>query len=76
MTRHGQPRWPDSTRSPSGFPNGPTSRRGKQRLDDLGQPHGGIVTGHKGWAIVGLHDPDGIEVRLYTLTNHHLGIPS
>ena len=36
------------------------------RLDDLGQAHGGVVTGHKGGSVlVGLHDPDGIEVRLY-----------
>src|SRR5450432_1149011 len=35
----------------------------KQRLDDLAEPHGGIVTGHVGWVIIGLHDPDGIEVR-------------
>jgi catechol 2,3-dioxygenase-like lactoylglutathione lyase family enzyme len=48
----------------------------KQRLDDLGQPHGGVVTGHQGWAIVGLHDPDGLEVRLYTLEEHKLGGPS
>ena len=35
-------------------------------LDDLGEPHGGLVTGHKGGAVlVGLHDPDGIEIRLY-----------
>jgi catechol 2,3-dioxygenase-like lactoylglutathione lyase family enzyme len=38
----------------------------RQRLDDLGQAHGGIVTGHRGGAVlVGLHDPDGIEIRLY-----------
>jgi catechol 2,3-dioxygenase-like lactoylglutathione lyase family enzyme len=38
----------------------------RQRLDDLGQPHGGIVTGHKGGSVlVGLRDPDGIEIRLY-----------
>lgn len=38
----------------------------KQRLDELGQPHGGVVTGHKGGSVlVGLHDPDGIEIRLY-----------
>ena len=38
----------------------------RHRLDDLGQPHGGIVTGHKGGSVlVGLHDPDGIEIRLY-----------
>ncbi len=40
------------------------------RLDRLGEPHGGIVTGHQGWALVGLHDPDGIEVRLYTQERH------
>ena len=38
----------------------------EQRLNDLGAPHGGIITGHAGWVIVGLHDPDGIEIRLYT----------
>ena len=38
----------------------------RRRLDDLGQPHGGVVTGHKGGAVlIGLHDPDGIEIRLY-----------
>ncbi|GAA3341060.1 VOC family protein [Amorphoplanes nipponensis] len=36
------------------------------RLDELGQPHGGVVAGHRGGAVlVGLHDPDGIEIRLY-----------
>jgi catechol 2,3-dioxygenase-like lactoylglutathione lyase family enzyme len=35
-------------------------------LDALQQKHGGVVTGHQGGAVlVGLHDPDGIEVRLY-----------
>ncbi|GIJ72243.1 VOC family protein [Virgisporangium ochraceum] len=37
-----------------------------RRLEDLGQPHGGVVTGHRGGSVlVGLHDPDGIEIRLY-----------
>ncbi|MEV6304287.1 VOC family protein [Actinoplanes sp. NPDC051861] len=37
-----------------------------RRLDELGQPHGGVVTGHRGGSVlVGLHDPDGIEIRLY-----------
>ena len=36
------------------------------KLDDLRQPHGGVVTGHRGGSVlVGLHDPDGIEIRLY-----------
>ncbi|GII30251.1 VOC family protein [Planotetraspora mira] len=37
----------------------------KRRLDDLAEPHGGIVTGHAGHVLIGLHDPDGIEIRLY-----------
>ncbi|MBL7501859.1 VOC family protein [Frankia sp. CNm7] len=35
-------------------------------LAALGQEHGGLVTGHRGGTVlVGLHDPDGIEIRLY-----------
>jgi catechol 2,3-dioxygenase-like lactoylglutathione lyase family enzyme len=38
----------------------------RARLDEAGVPHGGIVTGHGGGAVlIGLHDPDGIEIRLY-----------
>jgi catechol 2,3-dioxygenase-like lactoylglutathione lyase family enzyme len=38
----------------------------RRRLDELNQPHGGVVTGHSGGAVlIGLHDPDGIEIRLY-----------
>jgi catechol 2,3-dioxygenase-like lactoylglutathione lyase family enzyme len=38
----------------------------RRRLDELGQPHGGVVTGHRGGSVlIGLHDPDGIEIRLY-----------
>ncbi|WP_188195941.1 VOC family protein [Nonomuraea sp. SYSU D8015] len=40
----------------------------QQRLEDLGEPHGGIVTGHVGQVLVGLHDPDGIEIRFYQPT--------
>ncbi|MEV0568541.1 hypothetical protein [Dactylosporangium sp. NPDC050588] len=33
---------------------------------ELGRPHGGVVTGHPGGSVLaGLHDPDGIEIRLY-----------
>jgi catechol 2,3-dioxygenase-like lactoylglutathione lyase family enzyme len=36
------------------------------RLDDLDESHSGVVTGHNGGSVlVGLHDPDGIEIRLY-----------
>ncbi len=35
-------------------------------LDSIDQQHGGIVTGHHGGSVlVGLHDPDGVEIRLY-----------
>ena len=35
-------------------------------LDEAGQSHAGVITGHRGGAVlVGLHDPDGIEIRLY-----------
>jgi catechol 2,3-dioxygenase-like lactoylglutathione lyase family enzyme len=37
----------------------------QQRLADLGESHHGIVEGHAGQVLVGLHDPDGIEIRLY-----------
>jgi catechol 2,3-dioxygenase-like lactoylglutathione lyase family enzyme len=49
----------------------PTSREvasWMQRLDAAGVPHGGIVTGHAGSSVlVGLRDPDGLEIRLYAL---------
>lgn len=47
----------------------------QRRLDDLEEPHGGIVSGHQGSVLVGMHDPDGIEVRLYTLENHDAESP-
>jgi len=35
-------------------------------LAAIDQKHGGIVTGHEGGTVlIGLHDPDGIEIRLY-----------
>jgi catechol-2,3-dioxygenase len=38
----------------------------RRHLDELRQPHGGVVTGHKGGSVlIGLHDPDGVEIRLY-----------
>ncbi|GAC1520287.1 MAG: VOC family protein [Chloroflexota bacterium] len=37
-----------------------------EHLDAEGIEHGPVMNGHIGW-VVGFHDPDGIEVRLYTL---------
>jgi catechol-2,3-dioxygenase len=45
----------------------------RRRLDDLGRAHGGVVQGHQGWALIGLTDPDGLEIRLYTLQRHDGG---
>ena len=34
-------------------------------LDALGVPHGPVMHGHQG-DVVAVHDPDGIQIRLYT----------
>jgi catechol 2,3-dioxygenase-like lactoylglutathione lyase family enzyme len=64
---------PDRAKALSGFdavallvPTREAVHAWKARLDEAGEPHGGIVTGHRGGAVlVGLRDPDGIEIRLY-----------
>ena len=38
-----------------------------ERLDQQGVVHQPIAKTHAGWIVTGIHDPDGIEVRLYTL---------
>jgi catechol 2,3-dioxygenase-like lactoylglutathione lyase family enzyme len=65
---------PDRAKAMSGFdpiaigvPTDADVERWRDRLTELGEPHGGIVTGHLGPVLVGLRDPDGIEVRLYTM---------
>lgn len=51
-----------------GVPTGDEVAAWRDRLDELGAAHGGIVRGHLGASVlVGLHDPDGIEIRLYAL---------
>jgi catechol 2,3-dioxygenase-like lactoylglutathione lyase family enzyme len=39
-------------------------------LDALGVAHSRVSKGHVGWLIGELTDPDGIEIRLYTLASH------
>lgn len=64
---------PDRARTLAGFdavallvPSRDDVRRWSDRLDELGEPHGGLVQGHHGGAVlVGLQDPDEIEIRLY-----------
>ena len=63
---------PDRARALSGFdavallvPTRDDIQRWSTALVDLGQDHE-VVQGHRGGAvIVGLRDPDGIEIRLY-----------
>jgi catechol 2,3-dioxygenase-like lactoylglutathione lyase family enzyme len=37
-----------------------------RRLERLGESHGGVHPAYYGHVLVGLHDPDGIEIRIYT----------
>ncbi len=43
-----------------------------RRLDDLGESHAGVHRAGLGWILPLLHDPDGHEVRFYTM-EHHTG---
>lgn len=64
---------PDRAKALSGFdalalqvPTREDVHAWKAALDEAGEPHGGIVTGHRGGTVlIGLHDPDGTEIRLY-----------
>ncbi|GII64215.1 glyoxalase [Sphaerisporangium krabiense] len=50
-----------------GVPTLADLRDWSDHLDAAGLAHGEIAEGSAGWLITGLTDPDGIEVRLYTL---------
>jgi hypothetical protein len=39
----------------------------RDRCTAPGEKHDGVVQGHAGSVLVGLHDPDGLEIRLYTV---------
>jgi catechol 2,3-dioxygenase-like lactoylglutathione lyase family enzyme len=40
------------------------------RLDALGERHGGVIRTKRGWILPLLHDPDGHEVRFYSMQDH------
>ena len=40
------------------------------RLDEFGEQHGGVHRAMRGWILPYLHDPDGHEVRFYTIEEH------
>ncbi|GGL20258.1 glyoxalase [Sphaerisporangium melleum] len=47
-----------------------------RHLDEVGQPHTGVAEGSIGWLIGGITDPDGIEIRLYTIEKKTPGAPA
>src|SRR6266702_3718639 len=40
------------------------------RLDALGESHAGVHRASRGWILPMLHDPDGHEVRFYSMEHH------
>jgi len=65
---------PDRAKAMSGFdpiaigiPSVADLEAWRDRLTESGEKHDGIIEGHAGSVLVGLHDPDGIEIRLYTM---------
>ncbi|HEX4705133.1 MAG TPA: VOC family protein [Pseudonocardiaceae bacterium] len=53
-----------------GVPDKPTMDALAARLTDLGETHAGVHFASIGWILPLLHDPDGHEVRFYTMTHH------
>lgn len=42
-----------------------------ERLDEIGIEHSPIIDATRGWIVV-FHDPDGLELHLYTEEMHHI----
>ena len=53
-----------------GVPDHDTIDELAAHLDALGEPHGGVHRAGLGWILPFLHDPDGHEVRFYTVDHH------
>jgi len=68
---------PERARAAAGFDYFSIGVRDKQsiealatRLSDLGEDHAGVHFATFGWILPMLHDPDGHEVRFYTVQHH------
>ena len=68
---------PDRARAAAGFdyfsigvPDKAAMDQLAARLTALGEPHAGVHWASIGWILPELHDPDGHEVRFYTLQQH------
>ncbi len=65
-TPRAPPPSPASTLVALGVPTRDGVHAWVDHLSAIDQKHGGLVTGHHGGTVlVGLHDPGGIEIRLY-----------
>jgi len=53
-----------------GVPDQVTLEALASRLDILGERHGGVHRAMRGWILPYLHDPDGHELRFYTIEEH------
>jgi catechol 2,3-dioxygenase-like lactoylglutathione lyase family enzyme len=68
---------PDRAQAAAGFdyfiigvPDHATIDELAAHLDALGERHGGVHRAGIGWILPFLHDPDGHEVRFYTMEHH------
>lgn len=53
-----------------GVPDRTTIEALAERLTALGEEHAGVHVASIGWVLPMLHDPDGHEVRFYTIEHH------
>jgi len=68
---------PGRARAAAGFDYFAIGVPGKEAIDELavrlsmlGEDHDGVRFASIGWILPGLHDPDGHEVRFYTIEQH------
>lgn len=68
---------PERARAAAGFdyfaigvPDKETIEALAERLNSLGEQHAGVHFASIGWILPELHDPDGHEVRFYTVMQH------
>jgi hypothetical protein len=68
---------PERARAAAGFdyfaigvPDKESIDRLAERLSALGEQHAGVHWGHIGWVLPELYDPDGHELRFYTVQHH------
>lgn len=57
-----------------GVPDKATIEALAERLTSLGETHAGVHFATIGWILPMLHDPDGHEIRFYTIA-HHTDLP-